>query len=1626
MPSQRELDLILKISTRGAKALDDIRAQIKSIAATPFTFGGAIDSVRQLAAEFQKLNQSAAENQAAKEGAKVAAESAKAAQQVAKATGEQQRASQQAARAETEHLRTQKESIAVEQQRIKVSLESARVETEKARAIDIAARTTERAAKEQARLQKEQQAANKGSDGGVFGSLGASATALAGGPIPAIAFAFNQVTQAVQTVAATVKPFFDSTIGAAEKLNAQLLSSQTNLASSTRIFRDGVEITGATEKIKASEESLRAALKQIEKDTQSLVGVTSQEVNELFQITLTNAADLNNQSQQFPGPIEAATSLTKGWAASLKVIGLPLNQARQEINSIVKGQIDNNSVLAKNLNLTNDQVNKYKAQGRLVDELNKRLEVFVAGNAIASRTIEGQSSNIKDIVEIIGREFGAPLVEPIVSGLSKVFELLNANSAAIISFGTSIGQTLANSLGQVGTLAQGVIPAIAQTAQSVFSTLSTSINGFVQGVLPGLIQAFQTIAPAIGGTFQVVGSVLKNVFGAITTLLPPIGQLIGATFGAIAQIVAPGVQAFLALSQAFSGILDASTQLSTSPGIQFLLEGLSAGLSGVIGVIGTVGAAITSVLGGAVEFLAPIVGNIIQGLISIADTVGRAIQFFEPLLRLVGALGAGLTALVQGQAIAYFQQLGSIVQAAIGIVGKLASVIGSALKPAFDLVGGAIGQVGKAIGDTIGTIGKFQTEIVSKVVGTIEGLVNNPAFQVIAKTLGFDTAAIQAGLNALKKGVSDVGEKTVETGNKGKEAGEKIGEGAKKSTSDLQFQARSLEELGTSYEQLKKQAANAQRQIDAEGSGDPERFKKSAEELIKLTQQQLELGQISEGEATKRLSAIANNSKLEVGIQQNAQTAIAKAKKTALDLEKQAFHQQQSEIQELLNKGTISEAEAAKRTSVVRAEELTKQLGATEKAIAAEQAAIAKGTGSRSKLKELQTQEQQQQADLSKVRKEQRDRQNQEELQAFDNQQKVLESKVKAGLIGEQAAADQSLAITRKRAAAELEDLQRQRAKLDPSDKVGLAAIAVREEAIKGIIEDGVRKRAAVVLQGFENEQKALEGKRIQGLLSEEAFANQSLEVTKRRLSAEQKELDRQRSLLKPGDTAGQQAIIAKEAELSTKRVQAEEQFQARRLAIVERAQKKAEDAVRLSEIQRNTITDQLLARREIRQVEADLRSVQGRKKTIQSDIELERARAATLEKLPKLSDPVKEEERQQKIRASRIKSAELTNSLVRNEIEQQQAVFRAVSERLDRQSQAAKNAADGQVAPLNAQLQLQDALGKSLDNQNKLLESRKSLQSALTGFVEGELGILAKSAKTDEEKQKIAQLTAATRFKALQQQQEIEQQSLEIQLKQNQAALEREQIQNRIAKLQNAADVAQASADLSKTRAKPDATPEEIEAARLNLEAKQLAAKGLDLQGELLQQQGQVNAVSAQNQRQVLGLKQQGERDQGKQALVDALPESAKSQAQSNLSREVLQRLGLNTTIGSINTDQITNATLRQRGVGNFGLPGGLNPIAPASPPLIETPRLQALKGDFAKLAAQSAPTAIAPAANGQDNAQMQAVLQKLNAAIASSQLRPVQATVNNNVQGVDAAQVVTLATRRMTDDLVKVLGRS
>jgi hypothetical protein len=257
----------------------------------------------------------------------------------------------------------------------------------------------------------------------------AKSTATVGQGVTELASRYFLVLQALQAVISVGKGAYDGLIGQNVELQQQLSSTQAALASTNQVFSGGIQLTDPTEAIKALEGPVNEAIARIREGSLDLVGVTSAELVPIYQ-------NIAGQIGQLGGGLNDAADLTLKFAAALGTFNIPLAQQRQETSSILQGNITMDSVLAKNLNITNDQVRQWKAQGTAVAELNKRLETSAAANKLNSQTITGYASNIKEIFQNITLAAGKDLTAEITADLGQFYDFLVKNKDEIQKFVT--------------------------------------------------------------------------------------------------------------------------------------------------------------------------------------------------------------------------------------------------------------------------------------------------------------------------------------------------------------------------------------------------------------------------------------------------------------------------------------------------------------------------------------------------------------------------------------------------------------------------------------------------------------------------------------------------------------------------------------------------------------------------------------------------------------------------------------------------------------------------------------------------------------------------------------------------------------------------------------------------------------------------------------------------------------------------------------------------------------------------------------------------------------------------------------------------------------------------------------
>ncbi|MBW4660955.1 MAG: hypothetical protein KME15_19950 [Drouetiella hepatica Uher 2000/2452] len=462
--------------------------------------------------------------------------------------------------------------------------------------------------------------------------------------------------------------------------------------------------------------------------------------------------------------------------------------------------------------------------------------------------------------------------------------------------------------------------------------------------------------------------------------------------------------------------------------------------------------------------------------------------------------------------------------------------------------------------------------------------------------------------------------------------------------------------------------------------------------------------------------------------------------------------------------------------------------------------------------------------------------------------------------------------------------------------------IETRQAAEKAIT--GIRKgELEVQKQNIATQIAEVEAKVKSGNLGEVEGAKQLTALKKKELDLQLKDVDdaikTEQDLIAKG--GGSKKVLAKlqndrkgiVAQQVKQETEGEESIQAARMAVLERAQRKAIDTAKQSEIERNNANQELLNKHEIRQVEFDRRRIINQRSTIETELQNEKDKLAALEAAPKYDDPAKEAERQAKIRASKIQLSQLTGQLLQNEYEQQQANLRALAEKLDREVQGLQNRTHEQTLGLEKQQQVYDAITRSIEQQKKLMEEQQNLRKAQTDAVLGELNVMEQIAQTESEKRRYARAEEAIKLRALKLQHEAELTNLKIQQQQTELAREREQIELRMKKLQNEADIAQKEANLQKAKADPTSTPEVIRAAELDLKSSQQQGGFLVQQETLLARQAGFDRQSYALQENALRTRQGSEDLQQQYAFANTLQGSQRANAMRQLRNQIAGNFG-------------------------------------------------------------------------------------------------------------------------------------
>lgn len=398
--------------------------------------------------------------------------------------------------------------------------------------------------------------------------------------VASLGYTIFGITQSVNILKSAFGGFFDETIGREIKLQETLLRTKTTLVSTADVAVNGKRITDPFEAIVKLEGPINKTVDNIRTRSLEIAGTTSDAIIQTFGVVA-------GQIGAFGGTLKDAEDLSISFAGALGTLGLsdPM-WATQEIRSILTGNIDQNSILARSLGLTNEEVAKAKksADG-LVVYLQKRLEAFTAGQSIAAKGFAGIVFNIQEVQQELSRVFGRPFLQPLLDGLTKVYERLQLVTMSLkkAKDGSPIPGPAMNIADAAGRAGSAVVSGVAGAALQAPSLARFSQRAQYEGMekLAELsAQAFLKVQEAVDSIRPKITALAEEAIKAGKAIIQGLGALALGFAQFKFENFKYQLQGFIGLAEllnntlipAFSNLLKLYGQLLSMDNIQFLAQ----------------------------------------------------------------------------------------------------------------------------------------------------------------------------------------------------------------------------------------------------------------------------------------------------------------------------------------------------------------------------------------------------------------------------------------------------------------------------------------------------------------------------------------------------------------------------------------------------------------------------------------------------------------------------------------------------------------------------------------------------------------------------------------------------------------------------------------------------------------------------------------------------------------------------------------------------------------------------------------------------------------------------------------------------------------------------------------------
>lgn len=312
------------------------------------------------------------------------------------------------------------------------------------------------------------------------------------------------------------------------------------------------------------------------------------------------------------------------------------------------------------------------------------------------------------------------------STLANYWKTIFAKLGPIVS--STLGAVLTQIPALFQALVSAVAPIITQISSMISKLDFSGIQAVIQAIIPAVVSGFQTMMAIVGPSIQQVITSFGNLWNAIQPLLTvlagalmPAFQVIGSFLGGVFSGILTGVSAAFDVIRVVIQVLTpvVSALVSVFQFISPVLSTIAQWIGFVIGAFSGLGGA-----GGSLKTILTDAWSGIQNASSVAgNVIGAVVNGIKGFFSALSAAGGGLSGALQ----VVWNAIKTAISVAGGAIGGVISRISgffSSLIGAGNSLGGGMSAVWSAITGTISRAAGTISGIINNIKGFFTGLAN--------------------------------------------------------------------------------------------------------------------------------------------------------------------------------------------------------------------------------------------------------------------------------------------------------------------------------------------------------------------------------------------------------------------------------------------------------------------------------------------------------------------------------------------------------------------------------------------------------------------------------------------------------------------------------------------------------------------------------------------------------------------------------------------------------------------------------------------------------------------------------------------------------------------------------------